>query len=402
MLDFDSAQATLAGRARAPEATETLPLEALDGRILAEDVVATVDLPRADNSAMDGYALRCADFAPGAILPIQAHQYAGHAPEPLRPGQAIRLFTGSLIPEGADTVVMQEDTEATDAGVRILRAPRPGDHVRRRGEDMRRGEVVLSRGTRIGPGQVAVLAAQGRAAALAYPRLRVGILTNGDELVAPGRPLGPAAVHNSNGPMLAALCKGMGADPARVLHAPDQADAIESALDELSRACDLVLSVGGASVGDKDLVKPAIEALGGTLDLWRVRMKPGKPVALATLADRPLVCLPGNPVSAFVVFALLASPLIRGLQGRREVLPPVWRGVLRTDRTWGGGGRDDFLRVRVEHRPDGLPVLTPHEQQSSGAMCSLAWAHGLARVPADTRTGDGAVLSWYPLPDWLA
>jgi len=401
MLDFDTAQATLAGRAHAPDTTETLPLDALHGRVMAEDVAAEVDLPRADNSAMDGYALRCADAAPGAMLPIQAFQYAGHEPEALRPGHAIRLFTGSLIPEGAEAVIMQEDTEATDGGVRILRAPQAGDHVRRRGEDMRRGEVILRRGTRIGPAQIAVLAAQGRAAAAAYPRMRIGILTNGDELVPPGQALGPAAVHNSNGPMLAALCRGMGADPAAVLHAPDQAEAIASALDELSRTCDLVFSVGGASVGDKDLVKPAVEALGGTLDLWRVRMKPGKPVALASLNGRPLICLPGNPVSAFVVFTLLATPLLRGLQGRRDILPPVWRGVLRTDRRWGGD-RDDFLRVQVAHQPDAPPALTPHGQQSSGAMASLAWAHGLARVPAGTEAGEGTLVDWYPLADWLA
>uniref|UniRef100_UPI00334041C8 molybdopterin molybdotransferase MoeA n=1 Tax=Castellaniella defragrans TaxID=75697 RepID=UPI00334041C8 len=401
MLDFDTAQATLAARAHTPATHTMLPLDALQGRVLAQDIVAKVDLPRADNSAMDGYALRCADFSPNTFLPVQAFQYAGYMPEALRPGQAIRLFTGSLIPEGADTVVMQENTEALDQGVRILHAPRPGDHIRRRGEDMRQGEVVLQRGTLVGPGQIAVLAAQGYATAPAYPRLRIGILTNGDELIPPGQPLGPAAVYNSNGPMLAALCRGMGADPVAVLHAPDQAGAIESALNELARTCDLILSVGGASVGDKDLVKPAVETLGGTLELWRVRMKPGKPVALASLGGRPLICLPGNPVSAFVVFTLLATPLIRGLQGRREILPPVWRGILRTDRTWSGG-RDDFPRVRVEHRADALPTLSPYEQQSSGAVAGLAWTQALARIPANIETGDGATLDWYPLADWLA
>lgn len=402
MLDFDKAQALLADRAHTLDTSETLPLDALDGRILAEDVIAAVDLPRADNSAMDGYALRLADFTPDGLLPIQAHQYAGRQPEALRPGHAIRLFTGSVLPAGADTVVMQEDTEATDQGVRILRQPGLGDHVRKRGEDMRRGETILARGTRIGPGQIAVLAAQGGDSARVYPRLRIGILTNGDELVPPGQPLGPAAVYNSNGPMLAALCRGIGAEATAVVHAPDDAKAIVAALDDLSRRCDLVLSVGGASVGDKDLVKPAVEALGGTLDLWRVRMKPGKPVALASLAGKPLICLPGNPVSAFVVFALLATPLIRGLQGRRDLLPPIRRGVLRTDRPWGGGERDDFLRARVEHRADALPALSPHPQQSSGALSSLAWAHGLVRVPAGTVAGDGTIVDWYPLADWLA
>ncbi len=401
MLNFDEAQAMLAGRAHTPQTAETLALDALDGRILAEDVVAAVDLPRADNSAMDGYALRLADARPDTFLPVQALQYAGHLPEALRPGHAIRLFTGSVLPDGADTVVMQEDTEASEQGVRILRPPSLGEHIRRQGEDIRRGEVVLARGTRIGPGQIAVLAAQGRDRARVYPRLRIGILTNGDELIPPGRPLGPAAVYNANGPMLAALCRGIGAEAAAVRHAPDETEAIVAELDALSRDCDLVLSVGGASVGDKDLIKPAVDALGGTLDLWRVRMKPGKPVALASLAGKPLICLPGNPVSAFVVFALLATPLIRGLQGRRDVMPPIRRGILHTDRPWGGGERDDFLRVRVEHRADALPTLSPHPQQSSGALSSLAWAHGLTRIPAGTAAGDGTILDWYPLADWL-
>lgn len=401
MLDFDSAQTLLAARARTPDSHETLALDALDGRILAMDVMASVDLPRADNSAMDGYAVRCSEAAPNAVLPVQTHQYAGQAPQALQTGHAVRLFTGSLIPEGADAVVMQEDTEVGDKGVCIQRAPQMGQHIRRQGEDMRQGQIVLQRGTRLGPGQIAVLSAQGQTQAAVFPRLRVGILTNGDELITPGLPLTPAAVYNSNGPMLASLCLGLGTQPAVVRHAPDQADAIESALAELAGCCDLVLSVGGASVGDKDLVKPAIESLGGALDLWRVRMKPGKPVALATLGGQPLVCLPGNPVSAFVVFTLLVTPLIRGLQGRRDVLGPVWRGVLSTG-PMGGGSRDDFLRVRAQPDPQGLPTLSPHSQQSSGALGSLAWANALARVPAGEAAGQGSVLDWYPLSDWLA
>lgn len=184
-------------------------------------------------------------------------------------------------------------------------------------------------------------------------------------------------------------------------HARDEDAAIQDALAELADACDLVLSVGGASVGEKDLVKPAIEALGGTLDLWRVRMKPGKPVALATLRERPLVCLPGNPVSAFVVFTLLVSPLIRGLQGRRLIRPPIRRGILAADRPLGGD-RDDFIRIQARQPASGLPMLTPHTQQSSGALSSLAWADGLARIPAGTPVPPGTEVDWYALSDWLA
>lgn len=401
MLDFDTAQARLAARGRAPAGRETLPLDALYGRVLAEDVVAGLDLPPADNSAMDGYALRAADAAtPGAVLPVQQRCFAGQAPEPLLPGQAIRLFTGSVIPAGADTVVMQEDCREDAGQVAVLAPPAPGQHIRRRGEDMRAGQTVLVRGTRLGAGQLAVLAAQGHDRAPVFPRLTVGILTTGDELVPPGQPLPPAAIHNSNAPMLAGLCGGMGTAAPLLRHARDDADATRRALAELNEACDLVLSVGGASVGEKDLVKPAIEALGGTLDLWRVRMKPGKPVALAELNGRPVVCLPGNPVSAFAVFTLLVSPLIRGLQGRRDVLPPIRRGILDTSRPVGGE-RDDFLRIQAAQGAAGLPRLTPHTQQSSGALGSLAWAHGLARIPAGARLESGAEVDWMALSDWL-
>lgn len=400
MLDFDTAQARLAARGRAPAAHETVALDALCGRVLAKDIVAVLDLPPADNSAMDGYALRAADaVVPGTTLPVQQRCFAGQAPEPLLPGQAIRLFTGSVIPAGADTVVMQEDCREDDGRVTILAPSVPGRHIRRQGEDMQRGQAVLARGTRLGAGQLAVLAAQGYDRAPVFPRLKVGILTTGDELIPPGQPLPPAAIHNSNAPMLASLCSGLGTAVPMLRHARDDADATRRALAELNEACDLVLSVGGASVGEKDLVKPALESLGGTLDLWKVRMKPGKPVALAELNGRPVVCLPGNPVSAFAVFMLLVSPLIRGLQGRRDVLPPVRRGILDTLRPVGGE-RDDFLRVQAAQGA-GLPRLTPHPQQSSGALSSLAWAHGLARIPAGARLESGAEVDWMALSDWL-
>lgn len=402
MLDFDTAQKRLAERAHTPSKQETLPLAALHGRVLATDIQATLDLPPADNSAMDGYAVRAADAARTPVtLPVQQRCFAGEAPEALRPGQAIRLFTGSIMPAGADTVVMQEDCQEDDSGVTINHLPaQTGQHIRQRGEDMRQGQRILAAGTQLSAGGIAMLAAQGIAAASVYAPIKIGILTTGDELIPPGQPLPPAAIYNSNAPMLASLCQGLYTAPVQLRHARDEAQAIQQALDELSAHCDLVLSVGGASVGEKDLVKPAIEALGGSLDLWRVRMKPGKPVALATLHDRPLVCLPGNPVSAFVVFTLLVSPLIRGLQGRTDILPAVRRGILHTEHPLGSG-RDDFIRIQAQQPGNGLPGLTPHTQQSSGALSSLAWADGLARIPADAQLETGAEVDWYALGDWL-
>ncbi|WP_066459272.1 molybdopterin molybdotransferase MoeA [Castellaniella caeni] len=401
MLDFDVAQARLAARARMPASQSDVSLHELPGRVLAQDLVAQLDLPPADNSAMDGYALRAADAATAhGTLPIQQRCFAGQAPDPLQAGHATRLFTGSLIPAGADTVVMQEDCHETDDHVTFEQVVQAGRHIRRRGEDMRRGHVILRRGTRLRAGHIAVLAAQGYAQAPVFTPLKIGILTTGDELITPGQPLPPAAIYNSNGPMLASLCRELGVADTLLRHARDTPQETETALAELVERCDLVLSVGGASVGEKDLVKPAIEALGGTLDLWRVRMKPGKPVALAELKGRPVVCLPGNPVSAFVVFSLLVSPLIRGLQGCRQVLPPTRRGILQTEHPLGSE-REEFIRIQAQTAGSGLPALVPHQQQSSGALSSLSWSHGLARIPAGSRVEAGAEVTWYAFADWL-
>ncbi|MGE8705772.1 MAG: molybdopterin molybdotransferase MoeA, partial [Achromobacter sp.] len=305
MLDFDQAQTLLANAGAPLQRIEHVDLAQSSGRVLASHLDATVDIPPADNSAMDGYALRLADWSPEARLPIQQRCYAGDVPEPLKPGNAIRLFTGSVIPAGADVVVMQEDTTEADNHVQISREPRPGQHIRRRGEDTMAGAALLPAGTLLQAAHVALLASQGMATVPVYGQLRVGILTTGDELVLPGQPRATEQIYNSNGPMLAAMVRGMSALPVHVLHARDTEADLQAAFKTLLADCDLVLSVGGVSVGERDLVKPALAALGGELSLWKVRMKPGKPVALAQIDGKPVVSLPGNPVSAYAVFATL-------------------------------------------------------------------------------------------------
>jgi molybdopterin molybdotransferase len=348
---------------------------------------------------MDGYAIRHADYAEGKRLPVQQRCFAGDIPEPLQPGQTIRLFTGSLIPEGADTVVMQEDGDETDAGFEIHRPPVLGAHVRRRGEDVRKDNQLLAKGSLIGPAEIALLVSQGYAEVSVYSQLKVGILTTGDELLNPGQPRGDHQIYNSNGPMLTAMVQDMGALVVHSLHAADTEAALSSAFNTLLQDCDLILTVGGVSVGEKDLVKPTIEKLGGTLDLWRVCMKPGKPVALAQVAGKPVVCLPGNPVSAFVVFGLLVTPLLRTMQGRTQVVPPVQYGALVTDRRLKET-RDEFLRVQVGHSSRGT-TLTPYAQQGSGIISSLPWADALARIPADTEVHDGHSVAFFDLRHWL-
>lgn len=401
MLDFDTAQSRLAAAGQPTQKTETCLLQEALGRVLAEPITATVNLPPDDNSAMDGYAVRLSDVQIDVALPIQQRVYAGESPAALQPGHAIRLFTGSLIPQGADSVVIQENCTETDNSVQIHTLPHRSENVRRRGEDMAAGQVVLPAGTRLGPAHLTCLAAQGRDRIKVYARLRVGILTNGDELVAAGQPLGPAQIYNTNGPTLSALSAGLGVQVVHQIHAPDQPEAISQALDTLRADCDLILTVGGISVGEKDYVRPALESAGATLDLWKVKMKPGKPVALAWLGDTPVVCLPGNPVSSYVVFTLMVTPLIRHMQGRHTSLPPVRTGRLTCHAPYKES-RAEFLRVSTSTDAQGALLLQPYAKQGSNIISSLAHSDGLARIPPDTLTGDGALVSYYAWQDWLA
>lgn len=401
MLDFDVAQTRLAEAGKRPTGTGNCPLYQATGRVLSRPIIATLDLPPADNSAMDGYAIRYADYQAGRQLPIQQRCFAGEQPQPLQQGQAIRLFTGSLMPAGADTVVMQEDCHEFDNTVEIRQEPRKGSHVRKQGEDVRAGQAILSAGTLLGAAEIALLASQGIIELPVYPRLKVGILTTGDELVFPGQIRKNEHIYNSNGPMLAVLADKLGAQVVHVLHALDTRASLQKALNTLLKDCDLVLTVGGVSVGEKDLVKPAIEQAGGTLDLWRVCMKPGKPVALAHARNKPIVCLPGNPVSAFSVFALLVTPLIRTMQGRAEIMPPVHLGRLKTTKEFKET-REEFLRVRAEPAPHNIPGLVPYDKQGSGIISSLPWASGFARIRVNTAVGNDAIVPYYDYRYWLA
>jgi molybdopterin molybdotransferase len=400
MLDFDIAQAQLARAGSHPATEESCTLNQACGRVLAQTLFATLDLPPANNSAMDGYAIRHADFQAGMPLPIQQRCFAGEQPAPLVPGQATRLFTGSLIPQGADTVVMQENAVEENGSVLIKETPQAGAHVRLQGEDVSRDRQLLARGTVLGPGEIALLASQGYAQVQVYVPLRIGILTTGDELVAPGSPRADHQIFESNGLMLAALVRQIGAQLVTVVHARDTEQSLRGAFEQLLPDCDLVLTIGGVSVGEKDLVKPVLESLGGTLDLWKVCMKPGKPVALAHARGKPVVCLPGNPVSAFVVYSLLVTPLIRTMQGRENVMPGIQWGTLNTSHAFLEK-REEFLRVQLQATETGLPTLTPHPKQGSNIISSLPWASGLARVPAGTQISGGSTVKYYPLEHWL-
>ncbi|KVU74612.1 gephyrin-like molybdotransferase Glp [Burkholderia ubonensis] len=400
-IDFETAQQQFAHAFARPLAATSVPTADAAGRVLAAPLVAVLDQPSADQSAMDGYAVRHAELASGTRLPVAQRCYAGDAPLPLAPRTAARIFTGSLIPPGADTVVMQEDAQERDGHVTFDAHVRGGTHIRRRGEELQAGRVLIPAGVRLRPAHVGMIAAQGIDCVDVHPALRIGILTTGDELVACGQPRLPQQIYNSNAPMLAALVAGAGAIVAASTHARDTADAIDRALRDLHARCDLIVCVGGASVGDRDLVRPALTALGASFVLSGVRMKPGKPVALARLDGKPVVLLPGNPGAALTAFALLVTPLIRCLQGRDERLPlapslPIDADVEADD------ARERFIRVRCVVASNGLPVLDTLRQQGAGTLCSLADAGGIARLPSGRAIARGDAVPYYDFAQWLA
>jgi len=399
MLDFDSAQDRLIQAATMPARSERIPVERALGRINAETVYANLDIPPADNSAMDGYAIRHAETQLDEPMPIQDHIYAGDEPMPLKPKQAIRLFTGSLMPDGADTVVMQEHCTEIEGSVEINRLPPAGANVRFRGEDMAKDQTIIAQGQTLNSRHLAILATQGCTHIDVYPVPKIGILSTGDELINPGQPLREGQIYNSNSPMLKGMIDALGAEATACIHAPDTIEAIQEALRQLTDSCDVVLTVGGVSVGDKDFVKPAIEQMGGRMDLWRVRMKPGRPVTLAQVRRTPVIGLPGNPVSAYAIFLLMVSPLIRRLQGRTLILPPVFYGQLETDRQFHGP-REEFLRVQAHPKNDGRLQLIAHPKQGSAMISSLAWASGLARIPADQEIKAGDTVAYYDFSLW--
>jgi molybdopterin molybdotransferase len=371
---------------------ERLRLDAGLGRLLADDVIAAIDTPPWANSGVDGYALRLADlYAAGdATLPVAQRIRAGDAPHALQAGTAARIFTGAPLPEGADAVVMQEHCSRDGEQLRIERVPERDQNVRAAGEDIRRGSVILRAGHRLRPQDIGLCASVGIAELAVAVPLRVAVLATGSELTAPGEALADGAIYDANGAMLVALLQQIGCAPLSIGRVPDRFDATCDALADAAATADLILTSGGVSVGDEDHVKPAMQAL-GTLDLWRIAVKPGKPLAFGRIGSTPLIGLPGNPISLFVTYALFAAPLIRHLQGRAMTLPQAVAVPAGFERA-NGGGRDEYLRVRLEGGR-----LQPYPQQGSGVLSSAVWCDGLARIPAGAAVTAGTLLDYYAI-----
>jgi molybdopterin molybdotransferase len=403
LLPLDEALQRLAAAAAGHRITEVETVSTFHalGRVLAADVVSALDVPPQDNTSMDGYAMRAADVpVPGTVLPVSQRIAAGQAGGVLAPGSAARIFTGAPVPQGADAVVMQEQCEALDLdgqpGVRVQQSPSAGQWIRRRGEDVRAGSVVLLRGSRLTPQALGLAASVGAASLTVVRRPRVALFSTGDELVMPGQippeRMPPGAIYNSNRYTLRALIESLGCECTDLGIVPDRLDATRAALRRAALDHDLIVTSGGVSVGDEDHIRPAVEAE-GRIDLWQLAIKPGKPLAFGELrrgeaGDAPgayFIGLPGNPVSSFVTFLLVVRPVLLRLQGVADVAP---RGlpmradfdVPRPDR------RREFLRVRI-NAAGGLDLFA---NQSSGVLTSAVWGDGLVDNPigGTIRAGD--------------
>ena len=406
---LDDALADLLAHAQPLADSETVSTFDADGRVLAQDCVSALQVPPQDNSSMDGYAVRSVEIADeGVLMPVSQRIPAGADPGPLAPGSAARIFTGAPIPAGADAVVMQEDCELVAPGsvtaaqgsqtVRIGSVPQTGQWIRRAGEDVTRGAVVLARGQRLGPADIGLAANIGLDRLQVARRPRVALFSTGDELVMPGavppEQMKPGTIYNSNRYFLRSLLQRLGCELTDLGVVPDRRDATVDALRGAATHHDLILTSGGVSVGEEDHIKPAVESL-GRLDFWQIAMKPGKPFAYGKVGAAHFIGLPGNPVSSFVTFVLLVRPFVLKLQGATALVP---HGVTMTAHfDWPGDKRREFLRVR--RNADGGLDLFPN--QSSGVLTSASWADGLVDNPAGRAIARGDAVRFIAMAELL-
>ena len=402
MLTLDEALGRLLSSIRPlAEAEPVATFDAL-GRVLAAGVRSALDVPPADNTSMDGYALRCADVsATGAVLRVAQRIPAGAVGRPLEPGTAARIFTGAQVPPGADAVVMQEQCEALGEQVRVNAVPQPGQWIRRRGEDVQHGAEVLAAGTRLTPQALGLAASVGAATLTVSRRPRVALFSTGDELVMPGQPLKPGAIYNSNRFTLRGLIQALGCECNDLGIVPDRLDATRAALREAAQGNDLIVTSGGVSVGEEDHLRPAVQAE-GRIDLWQIAIKPGKPLAFGEVrrsdgSNAWFIGLPGNPVSSFITFALAVRPVLMALQGAPAGLP---RAVpMRADFDWPRPDRRrEFLRVR--RNGDGGLDLFPN--QSSGVLTSAVWGDGVVDNPSGQVIAKGDAVAFLPFAELLS
>lgn len=396
LLSVEAAAGLIAERVPALDGREAVVLAAARGRVLSADLHAPGPLPPFFNSAVDGYAVRHADLTPGADtrLPVIGRAPAGASPPPLAPASAMRVFTGAPMPDGADTVMMQEDARTDGDAVILPPGLLRGANCRPIGEDVARGAVALAAGTVLGPADIGLAAALGVARLAVTARVRVGVFSTGDELVSPGAALGPAQTYDANRFALLALLSRLPVTTTDLGILPDRPAATAAALSEAASSHDLLLTTGGVSTGEEDHVRSAIEA-GGRLVFWRLAVKPGRPAAMGVVRGVPVVGLPGNPVAAFVTFLHLARPLVLRLAGARPVpllrVPAVSGFAYRKK-----SGRREYVRVSLAEAETGL-LAQKFAREGAGLLTSLTQSHGFAELPEDvTAVAPGDALRVLP------
>lgn len=399
LLGVDEVIATLIHRALPITDVEDVSLDECMGRVLAEDVISAVNVPPAPNSQMDGYAVNVDDGSldVGAEYRVSDRIAAGHVGRPLEHATLARIFTGAPVPEGANAVIIQEDTQLMEDGrVRVGRVPVRGENIRPAGQDIAEGSRILAAGRRIRPQDAALLASTGRARCNVFRRLRIAVMSTGDELVEPPGPAGPGQIFNSNQYALTGLIRSLGMEVVALGLVPDTAADTEAALRRGAETADCIISSGGVSVGEEDHVKSAIERL-GELTLWRIAIKPGKPLAFGSVDGVPFFGLPGNPVSTFVTFTMIARPYLLKFQGCRDILPKAFPALAQF--TMEPGSRREYVRVRLAADVDGNLVAQAYENQGSGVMSSVSWADALAEIEIGQKVKIGDRLKVYLLSD---
>jgi molybdopterin molybdotransferase len=382
-----------------PAEVELAPVHRTLGRTLARDCTVPADVPPADNSAVDGYALRTEDFRLGKPLLISARVPAGQAPGALIAGTAARIFTGSEIPSGADTVVMQERTKVDADGVLIDGEVKLDQNIRRRGQDLAAGDLALAQGTLIRPQEMGLLASMGIAEVEVFKKLKVAVLTTGDELVDPGTPLEAGQIYNTNRCTLLGLLDQAGCEVVLCESVADTREGTRLTLQRAAKAADLIITSGGVSVGEEDHVRAALEE-SGQLSLWRMAIKPGKPLAFGDIDGTPVLGLPGNPAAVLVTFLVVGMPYIRQRQGRLHI-HPLGQQVAAGFSVASASVRREFVRARLE-QDHGNTVAQAFPNQSSGVLSSACWADGLAVVPEHSTLSPGDTITYFPFSELVS
>ena len=401
LMSADGALSFLIDSASVTAMAEAVSLDDSLGRILASDIHSTINVPGFDNSAMDGYTIALNDTQvaqENLSFDVVDRIAAGSTGNDLKIGNAARIFTGAPIPSGANTVVMQEECTLSEdkSQITVKRAINLNENIRPTGNDILKDNVILSSGRQIKPQDISLAASVGVGELVVFKKIKVGVFFTGDELVEPGNPLTPGKIYNSNRYALVALLKQVGCDVINLGNIEDKLDATCEALEALESQCDLIMTTGGVSVGEEDHVKPAVEKL-GELNLWKIRMKPGKPLAYGKVKQTPFIGLPGNPVSSFVTFCIFSLPFIKKMQGNSNYESKILKVKTNFD-CKRAKPRREYARVRIDHSTE-TPLANLFPKQGSDVMSSVVWADGIIEIPENTTFETGTILNYYSMSE---